>query len=108
MPGFGGRHRWQFIDEVPLLFRVLTILLFINTVLSLGLPSLASHFQPKAFNNLPVCAGLSSKTAQVHAPAFVCWYSGWSIAIQFIILALMALTMLAYRKRVEYVGYRRR
>jgi hypothetical protein len=107
MPGL-GRSGWQFIDREPLLFRVLVILLFANTVLLLGLPSLASHFQPKAFNNLPVCADLSSKAVQVHAPAFVCWYSGWSIAIQFIILALAALAMLAYRKHLQYVDYRRK
>jgi hypothetical protein len=101
MPG-SGPHRWYFVGEVPLLFRVLIILLFVNTVLSLGLPSVVQHLLPKSFDNLPICADLSGKTAQVHAPAFVCEYLGGSIPIQFIILALMALTMLFYRKQVRY------
>jgi hypothetical protein len=107
MPG-AGAHRWEFIGEVPLLFRVLIILLFTNTALLLGLPFLGQYFLPKASDNLPACADLSSTTVQVHAPGFVCWYYGWSIGIQVIILALMGLTMLAYRKRVRYVDYGRR
>jgi hypothetical protein len=101
MPG-SSPHRWYFVGKAPLPFRALTILLFANTVLGLGLPSLVRYLLPKAFIDLPVCAFLSSKALQVHAPGFVCWYLGWSIPIQFIILALAALTMLFYRKQVRY------
>ena len=101
MPG-SGAHRFYFVGEVPLLFSVLIILLFVNTVLSLGLPSLFQYLLPKSFDNLPICADLSGKAVQVHVPAFVYEYLGWSIPIQFIILALMGLTMLLYRKRVRY------
>jgi len=107
MPGL-GTSRLEFIGEAPLLFRVLTILLFANTVLLLGLSFLGRYFLPKASENLPACADLSSKTVQLHAPAFVCWYSGWAIAIQLIILGVMALTMLLYRKQVRYVYRGRR
>ena len=81
----GGRHRFEFVGKEPLVFWIATALLFANTVLMLTLDFGGKYFFPR------------------HAPEIVSWYSDRSIAIQFILLALLAFILVVFRKRVRYI-----
>lgn len=102
MPG-AGAHRFYFEGEDPLIFLVLTILLFANTFLGLGLEFAAQYFLPKASVNLPACEPLTRAGVQYHAPSVVCWFVGRFLPIQFILLALIGATLVIVRKRVRYI-----
>jgi hypothetical protein len=102
MPG-GGRHRFEFVGKEPLVFRVSVTLLFVNTFLLLSLDFAAKHFLPKASVNLRPCEALAARGVQYHAPKIVCWYASHSIAIQFILLGLIAAIFIIFRKRVRYI-----
>ena len=80
----GGRHRFEFVGKEPLAFWVAVSLLFANTVL-IFTPDFVSKYFSK------------------HAPRIVSWYSDRSIAIQFILLALLAGIFIIFRKRVRYI-----
>ena len=102
MPG-GGQHRFEFMGKEPLVLLFATGLLFVNTFLALLLTFGAKYFLPKASLNLAPCEALSAHGVQYHAPAIVCWYASRSIAIQFILLALLAAIFIIFRKRVRYI-----
>jgi hypothetical protein len=102
MPGV-GRHRFEFVEKAPLAFWVVFALLFANTFLMLSLDNGAKYFFPKASLNLPPCEAFAGRGVQYHAPEIVCWYQGRSIAIQFILLALLAVILIIFRKRVRYI-----
>lgn len=102
MPGFGG-HRFYFVGKEPLVMRVVATLLFLNTFLFLLLEFGAKYFLPKASPNLPPCEAFAWEGVRYHAPEVVCWYASRSIAIQFILLALVAVIFIIYRKQVEYM-----
>jgi uncharacterized protein YqhQ len=80
----GGRHRFEFVGREPLAFWVAVALLFANTVLMLA-PNFVSEYFSK------------------HAPKIFSWYSDRSIAIQLILLALLAGIFMIFRKRVRYI-----
>jgi len=80
----GGRHRFEFVGKEPLAFWVAVSLLFANTVLMLT-PDFVSEYFSK------------------HAPKIFSWYSDRSIAIQIILLALLAGIFIIFRKRVRYI-----
>ena len=102
MPG-GGRHRFVFVDKPPFALGVVFALLFANTFIMLLLENSAKYFLPKASLNLPPCEAFAERGVQYHAPEIVCWYEGRSIAIQFILLALLAAVFVMFRKRVRYI-----
>jgi hypothetical protein len=102
MPGLGG-HRFQFVDKPPFVFGVVFVLLFANTFLMLLLANGAKYFLQKASLNLPPCEAFAERGIQYHAPEIVCWYEGRSIAIQLILLALLAAIFIIFRKRVRYI-----
>ena|SRR5260221_10135538 len=99
----GGRHQFEFVGKEPLVFRVVVALLFVNTILLLSLDFGAKYFLPKASVNLPACEALTWDRVQYHAPETVCWYASRSIAIQFILLAMLAAVFIIFRKRVRYI-----
>jgi hypothetical protein len=103
-----GAHQFYFEGEEPLVFRVLTILLFANTFLGLGLEFVGQYLLPKASVNLPPCEPLTRAGVQYHAPALVCWFVERVIPIQFILLALLGATLVIFRKRVRYIPPRSR
>jgi hypothetical protein len=107
VPG-AGAHQFYFEGEDPLVFRVLTVLLFANTFLGLGLEFAAQYFLPKASVNLPPCEHLTRAGVQYHAPALVCWFVERFIPIQFILLTLIGATLVIFRKRVRYIPPRSR
>jgi len=76
MPGAG--HRFYFVGKVPFPFSVLACLLFVNTFLMLLLPK--------------ATVGILR------------WYGDNSVAIQFVLLALLAAVMVISRKRVRGSG----
>jgi hypothetical protein len=92
------------VGKEPLVFWVVATLLFANTFLSLLLDFGAEYFLPKASLNLQPCEALAGKGVQYHAPEIVCWYASRSIAIQFILVALVAAVFIIFRKRVRYIG----
>jgi len=102
MPGAGG-HRFYFVGKEPLVLRVIFALLFVNTFLLLFLGFGAKYFLPKAALDLQPCEALASGGVQYHAPEIVCWYASHSIAIQFILLALVAAIFIIFRKQVQYI-----
>jgi membrane protein implicated in regulation of membrane protease activity len=83
MPGC-GRHRFEFLGKKPLAFFVVVALLFVNTFLLLLLEFAGKYFLPK------------------NVPATVQWYQDNSVAIQFVLLALLAIILIIFRKRVRY------
>jgi hypothetical protein len=98
----GGRHHFEFVGKDPLVFRIIVTLLFINTFFFLSLSFGAKYFFPKASANLQPCEALTSDRIQYHAPGIVCWYASRSITIQFILLAMMSIIFIVFRKRVRY------
>jgi hypothetical protein len=80
-----ARHKFYFVGKEPLALWVVVSLLFANTVLML-LPESAGKYI------LARCA-----------PGFSHWYADHSIAIQFILLALLAAIFTVFRKRVRYI-----
>ena len=80
----GGRHQFEFVDKEPLIFRVVVFVLLANTFSMLLLEFAGEYFLPKK------------------QPEIVHWYMEHSIAVKFILLALLALILLAFRKRVRY------
>jgi hypothetical protein len=99
----GGRHQFEFVGKDPLVFRVFATLLFLNTFLLLLLGFGAKYLFPTASGNLQVCETLTRDGVQYHAPEIVCWYASHSIAIQFILLAIIAAVFVAFRKHVRYI-----
>lgn len=99
----GGGHRFVIEGKQPIALLVAVSLLFANTFLFLILPFGAKYFLPKASLNSPPCEALVENGVQYHAPGILCWYAGHSIAIQFVILALLAAIFAAFRKRVRYI-----
>jgi hypothetical protein len=83
MPG-AGRHRFEFEGKEPLVLWVVVTLLFANTAL-MFMPDFVDRY----FSKL--------------APEVFSWYSHRSIAIQFILLALLAAIFIIFRKRVRYI-----
>jgi hypothetical protein len=107
VPGSGG-HRFEFVGKDPLAFRVIVTLLFANTFLGLSLTFGAKYFLPKASVNLPACEALSEPGVRYHAPRAVCWFADHWIAIQFILLAMIAAIFVIFRKRVRHIPPRSR
>jgi hypothetical protein len=103
MPG-AGAHRFYFDGKPPIVFGVLVILLFANTVSSLALAFLGKYIFSRPSTSLSACPELTTSTVPLHVPPIICRYANWDIAIQFILLGLLALTMVIFRKRVRYVN----
>ena len=99
----GGGHRFEFVGKDPVVFRVVVTLLFVNTFLFLSLDFGAKYFLPKASGNRRPCEALAWNGVQYHAPEIVCWYASRSIAIQFILLAMVTAVFIVFRKRVRYI-----
>jgi hypothetical protein len=86
VPG-SGPHRFEFTGPTPPVFAALMALLFANTAIGLLGEFVARHF----FESLRMPAG------------FIHWYlDAGFIYAEFIILALLAVTLLIYRKQVRY------
>jgi len=100
----GGRHQFEFEGKEPLVFRLVTALLFANTLFLMLVDFGAKYFLPKASLNLPPCEALARRGVQYHAPDIVCWYASCSIPMQWVLLALMVAIFIIFRKRVRYVG----
>jgi hypothetical protein len=99
----GGGHRFEFVGKEPPVFLAAIGLLFVNTFVLLLLAFGAKYVLPKASLNSPPCEALAANGVQYHAPGIVCWYAGHSIAIQFVILAVLAAIFVVFRKRVHYI-----
>jgi hypothetical protein len=99
----GGQHRFEFVGKEPLVLWVVASLLLANTFLALLLEFGAKYFLPAASLSLQPCEALAGPGVQYHAPKIVCWYASRSIAIQFILLALMAAIFIIFRKDVRYI-----
>jgi len=102
----GGRHRFEFVGKEPLVLWVVASLLFANTFLAISLEFGVRYFLPRASLSLQPCHALAVRRAQYHAPQIVCWYASHSIAIQFILLALVAVIFAIFRKRVRYIPWK--
>jgi hypothetical protein len=101
MPG-SGPHRFYFVDKPPVVFNILAALLFANTFSGLGLDFLGQYIFPPASASSPACPEFTTSKVALHVPAMICLYARWDITIQFILLGLLAITMLILRKRVRY------
>jgi hypothetical protein len=102
----GGRRvggGFNFVGKPPLAFRALEALLIANTFGGLLFSFGAKYFLPTASVDLPPCEALSETGAQLHAPGVICWLADHFIAIQFVLIGLIAATMVIYHKRVVYV-----
>jgi hypothetical protein len=92
MPGVGP-HRFYFVDKAPWIFGVLVALLFVNTTAGLVALPMLEHFRSRLIHSRPAE-----------------WYDSRFIAIQFILLALIGLVFVIYRRNVryEYRGMKRK
>jgi hypothetical protein len=81
----GGQHKFEFRGYEPLALWIVAALLFANTALMLLLEFGRKHIVPQ------------------HAPEMADWYASNSIAIQFVLLAVLAAIFLTFRKRVRYI-----
>jgi hypothetical protein len=81
----GGQHKFEFMGNEPLALWIVAALLFANTALMLLLEFGRKYIVPR------------------HAPEMVDWYAGHSIAIQFILLAVLAAIFLIFRKHIRYI-----
>jgi len=92
MPG-RGPHHWYFVGRQPRIFLVLVALLLLDSLLGIFCFPLYEHFAHRALS----------------APIAV-WLEGHFNAIQFTLLAAIALVFIIYRKdlRYEYRGRRGR
>jgi hypothetical protein len=102
MPGAGG-HRFYFVGNEPVALRAAVTLLLANTFAMLFLDFGAKYFLPKTNPSLQPCEAFARQGVQYHAPTLICWYAGHSIAIQFILLALLAAVFIIFRKHVRYI-----
>ena len=102
MPGMGG-HRFQFEGSEPWILWIVAALLALNTVLLVFLNFSAKYFLPETSPDLPPCPALANAGVQYHAPKMLCWYADHSIAIQFVILAVLASVFFIFRKQVRYI-----
>jgi hypothetical protein len=100
---FRGGHRFYFEEKPPIIFVVLMVLLFANTLLGLFLDFGAKYIFPRASATMSPCEALSDKGVQFHVPAVVCWQASRFIPIQFVLLGLLALVILIFHKRVRYL-----
>jgi hypothetical protein len=82
----GGRHKFEFVGTEPPAFRIVVALLFVNTVLMIAL-----HLDNAKY------------VLREHFPSTVSWYLGHSVAVQFILLFLLAASLVAFRKRIRWV-----
>jgi len=81
----GGQHKFEFLGNEPLALWIVVALLFANTALMLLLEFGRKYIVPQP------------------APGIVDRYAGRSIALQFILLAMLAAIFLIFRKRVRYI-----
>jgi len=100
----GGRHQFEFEGKEPLAFRLVTALLFANTLFLMLIDFGAKYFLSKASLGLPACESLTRRGVQYHAPNIVCWYASCSIPMQWVLLAMMVAILIIFRKRVRNVG----
>jgi len=86
MPG-GGPHHWYFVGKMPWIATVLFVLLFVNSFAGFVLVPAYEHFAHRTIS-----------------------YMDRFIEIQFILLVLIGLVFLIYRKNVrsEYRGTKRK
>lgn len=99
----GGKYRWEFVGKEPVSFLVVVALLFLNTVLLLGLNFISERLIPNATPDCQNCPALADSGIGYCVPEFICWYAKWRLAIQFVLLGLAALIMVINRKDVRRV-----
>ena len=76
----------EFVGKEPLSFQVVIALLFVNTFLMIVL-----HLH-------------AAKAVLLERfPGIVSWYLERSVAIQFTLLLLLAVSLVAFRKRIRYI-----
>jgi hypothetical protein len=80
-----SRYRFEFVGKEPLAIWIVVSLLFANTILMLLLSITGSYFLPQ------------------NVPLMIRWYEANSITIQFVLLALLALIFIFYRRRIRYI-----
>ena len=100
----GGRHQFEFVGKEPFVFRLVTALLFANTLFLMLIDVGAKYFLPKASLGLPPCEALTRRGVQYHAPDIVCWYANCSIPMQGVLVSLMVAILIISRKRVRWIG----
>ncbi len=82
----GGRFRFTFVGEEPLIFRIVATLTVANPLLGLALPFAVKYLAPES-PHWAVCEALESKGVQFHVPGIICWYAEWWVGIEFTLLA---------------------
>ena len=102
MPG-NGPHRFEFVGEEPLIFRMLAILLALVVFFGLALELGATYVLPRTSTNLPPCPALAYGGIQYHAPAIVCSYADKWMWFSAILFGAVIVVMIVYHKQVRYV-----
>jgi hypothetical protein len=103
-----GRHRFEFVGEQPLIFRVLAALTVANAFIGLLLPYVLRFVMPQGFTDSRPCEGLAHRGIQYRVPEAVCWYENRWVLIEFVLLAMIAVMLLIFRKRVRHIDLARR
>jgi hypothetical protein len=72
MPLVGG-HRFTFSGQPPLVFKVVFVLLFVNTFAGFTL-GILRHLKPGGFLNFPPCSELAANGVPYQVRAIICWF----------------------------------
>jgi len=97
----GGRFRFTFIGEQPLIFRIVAILTVANALIGLALPFAVKHLGTESSHGV-ACKALGNNGVQFQVPGIICWYAEWWIGIEFALLGCIAVLLVFYRKRVRF------
>lgn len=97
----GGRYRFAFVGEQPLIFRVVALLTIVNPFIGLALPFALRHLGTESSHGV-TCKALENSGVQFPVPGIICSYAAWWIGIEFALLACIAVVLLLYRKRVRF------
>lgn len=101
----GGRHGIEFVGKPPLIFWLLATLTIANALVGVVLPYAVEYLFPNRFSDSRPCAALASRGVQFRIPEVVCWYAARWIVIEFILLAMVAATLVVFRMRVRYIRF---
>jgi hypothetical protein len=99
------KRRWiEFDGKPPIFFRLCVALPVVNFLVFIALNYWYKFFFAKSGHSFPVCHDLSMPGRIIHAPALVCTYVHFAIALQILFTAMLVAMPFVYRGRVRILN----